>query len=44
MENDLSVPTGRFNSGVSAEAKKNTWCEITAQINSLGENQREVRS
>lgn len=33
----------RFNDGVSAEAKKNTWCEITAQINSLGENQREVR-
>lgn len=33
----------KFNDGVSAEAKKNTWCEITAQINSLGENQREVR-
>lgn len=33
----------RFNNGVSAETKKNTWCEITAQINSLGENQREVR-
>lgn len=33
----------KFNDGVSAEAKKNTWCEITEQINSLGENQREVR-
>lgn len=33
----------RFNQGVSAEAKKQTWTEITEQINSLGENQREVR-
>lgn len=33
----------RFNQGVSAEAKKQTWIEITEQINSLGENHREVR-
>ncbi|XP_059187735.1 mucin-1 [Centropristis striata] len=33
----------KFNQGVSAEAKKQTWAEITDQINSLGENHREVR-
>ncbi|KAG7480076.1 hypothetical protein JOB18_042705 [Solea senegalensis] len=33
----------KFNQGVSAEAKKQTWAEITAQINGLGENHREVR-
>ncbi|XP_068572595.1 uncharacterized protein zgc:113149 [Cebidichthys violaceus] len=33
----------KFNQGVSAEAKKQTWAEITNQINSLGENHREVR-
>ncbi|XP_076590904.1 uncharacterized protein LOC143323137 isoform X3 [Chaetodon auriga] len=33
----------KFNHGVSAEAKKQTWAEITDQINSLGENHREVR-
>lgn len=35
-------PPGKFNQGVSAEAKKQTWAEITNQINSLGENHREV--
>ncbi|KAM8902686.1 uncharacterized protein AB9W97_007237 isoform 2-T4 [Spinachia spinachia] len=33
----------KFNQGVSAESKKQTWSEITDQINSLGENRREVR-
>ncbi|XP_068441215.1 uncharacterized protein zgc:113149 [Clinocottus analis] len=33
----------KFNQGVSAEAKKQTWFDITNQINSLGENHREVR-
>ncbi|CAB1458536.1 unnamed protein product [Pleuronectes platessa] len=33
----------KFNQGVSAETKKQTWCEITNQINGLGENHREVR-
>ncbi|KAK1900332.1 Nuclear apoptosis-inducing factor 1 [Dissostichus eleginoides] len=33
----------KFNQGVSAEAKKQTWTEITNQINGLGENHREVR-
>ncbi|XP_029373576.1 uncharacterized protein LOC115053151 [Echeneis naucrates] len=33
----------KFNQGVSAETKKQTWAEITNQINSLGENHREVR-
>ncbi|KAI3354387.1 hypothetical protein L3Q82_018500 [Scortum barcoo] len=33
----------KFNQGVSAETKKQTWAEITDQINSLGENHREVR-
>lgn len=33
----------KFNHGVSAETKKQTWAEITEQINSLGENHREVR-
>ncbi|XP_068601715.1 uncharacterized protein zgc:113149 [Brachionichthys hirsutus] len=33
----------KFNKGVSAEAKKQTWAEITNQINGLGENRREVR-
>ncbi|CAL1571985.1 unnamed protein product [Knipowitschia caucasica] len=33
----------KFNQGVSADAKKMIWCRITDQINSLGENQREVR-
>uniref|UniRef100_A0AAZ1X1I4 Myb/SANT-like DNA-binding domain-containing protein n=1 Tax=Oreochromis aureus TaxID=47969 RepID=A0AAZ1X1I4_OREAU len=33
----------KFNQGVSAETKKQTWVEITNQINALGENHREVR-
>ncbi|TKS80545.1 Nuclear apoptosis-inducing factor 1 [Collichthys lucidus] len=33
----------KFNHGVSAEMKKQTWAEITDQINGLGENHREVR-
>ncbi|XP_078138481.1 uncharacterized protein LOC139920095 [Centroberyx gerrardi] len=33
----------KFNHGVSAETKKQTWAEITEQINDLGENRREVR-
>ncbi|XP_069566625.1 uncharacterized protein [Brachyistius frenatus] len=33
----------KFNQGVSAEAKKQTWAAITSQINDLGENHREVR-
>lgn len=33
----------KFNQGVSAETKKQTWTEITNQINGLGENHREVR-
>ncbi|XP_037534336.1 formin-like protein 3, partial [Nematolebias whitei] len=33
----------KFNQGVSAEAKKQTWTEITNQVNDLGENHREVR-
>ncbi|XP_056139988.1 uncharacterized protein zgc:113149 [Lampris incognitus] len=33
----------KFNHGVSAEAKKQTWADITEQINDLGENHREVR-
>lgn len=33
----------RFNNGVSADAKKQTWAEITELINDLGENHREVR-
>ncbi|XP_023149157.2 uncharacterized protein zgc:113149 [Amphiprion ocellaris] len=33
----------KFNQGVSAETKKQTWAEITHQINGLGENHREVR-
>ncbi|XP_061682947.1 uncharacterized protein LOC133504573 [Syngnathoides biaculeatus] len=33
----------KFNHGVSAEAKKQKWAEITEQINALGENRREVR-
>uniref|UniRef100_A0AAX7VJM2 Myb/SANT-like DNA-binding domain-containing protein n=1 Tax=Astatotilapia calliptera TaxID=8154 RepID=A0AAX7VJM2_ASTCA len=33
----------KFNQGVSAETKKQTWVEITNQINGLGENHREVR-
>lgn len=36
------LPVGKFNQGVSAETKKQTWAEITNQINSLGENHREV--
>lgn len=39
-----SPPVEKFNQGVSAEAKKQTWSEITDQINSLGENRREVCS
>ncbi|KAF3847316.1 hypothetical protein F7725_020344 [Dissostichus mawsoni] len=39
----LSEWKGKFNQGVSAEAKKQTWTEITNQINGLGENHREVR-
>lgn len=38
----LLLPVGKFNQGVSAEAKKQTWAEITNQINGLGENHREV--
>ncbi|XP_061575909.1 uncharacterized protein zgc:113149 isoform X2 [Cololabis saira] len=33
----------KFNQGVSAETKKQTWAEITDQINGLGENHRQVR-
>ncbi|XP_061828272.1 uncharacterized protein [Nerophis lumbriciformis] len=33
----------KFNHGVSSDSKKQKWAEITDQINSLGENQREVR-
>ncbi|KAK5869111.1 hypothetical protein PBY51_010068 [Eleginops maclovinus] len=33
----------KFNQGVSAETKKQTWTEITNQINGMGENHREVR-
>lgn len=33
----------KFNHGVSSEVKKQTWAEITNQINGLGENHREVR-
>lgn len=33
----------KFNQGVSAEAKKQRWAEITEEINALGENHREVR-
>uniref|UniRef100_UPI0037E761F2 uncharacterized protein isoform X2 n=1 Tax=Semicossyphus pulcher TaxID=241346 RepID=UPI0037E761F2 len=33
----------KFNQGVSAETKKQTWTEITNQVNGLGENHREVR-
>uniref|UniRef100_A0A8C6NXH7 Myb-related transcription factor, partner of profilin-like n=1 Tax=Nothobranchius furzeri TaxID=105023 RepID=A0A8C6NXH7_NOTFU len=33
----------KFNQGVSAESKKQTWAEITDQVNGLGENYREVR-
>ncbi|XP_034024098.1 wiskott-Aldrich syndrome protein homolog 1 isoform X2 [Thalassophryne amazonica] len=33
----------KFNQGVSAESKKQTWAKITDQINNLGENHREVR-
>lgn len=33
----------KFNHGVSVEAKKRAWIEITNQINDLGENHREVR-
>uniref|UniRef100_A0A3Q0R6D3 Zgc:113149 n=1 Tax=Amphilophus citrinellus TaxID=61819 RepID=A0A3Q0R6D3_AMPCI len=32
----------KFNQGVSAETKKQTWAEITNQINGLGENHREI--
>ncbi len=38
----VPLPVGKFNQGVSAETKKQTWAEITDQINSLGENHREV--
>ncbi|KAM8853042.1 uncharacterized protein ACB058_009719 isoform 2-T2 [Synchiropus picturatus] len=33
----------KFNHGVTAESKKQTWMEITEEINALGENHREVR-
>ncbi|XP_040929270.1 uncharacterized protein LOC114868186 isoform X2 [Betta splendens] len=33
----------KFNHGVSAETKKQTWTDITNQVNSLGESRREVR-
>lgn len=32
----------KFNHGVSSEAKKQKWAEITDQVNALGENHREV--
>lgn len=38
----ILLPVGKFNQGVSAETKKQTWAEITNQINGLGENHREV--
>lgn len=40
----FGLSVGKFNQGVSAEAKKATWIEITNQINGLGENHREVCS
>lgn len=33
----------KFNRGVSVDAKKQKWTEITDRINRLGENHREVR-
>ncbi|XP_072247987.1 uncharacterized protein [Leuresthes tenuis] len=33
----------KFNQGVSADTKKQTWTRITSQVNSLGENHRQVR-
>ncbi|MEQ2166499.1 hypothetical protein GOODEAATRI_028906, partial [Goodea atripinnis] len=33
----------KFNHGVSVDIKKQKWAEITDQINSLGENHREIR-
>ncbi|KAM9318259.1 uncharacterized protein KZ484_022583 isoform 2-T3 [Pholidichthys leucotaenia] len=33
----------KLNQGVSAETKKQTWTQITNEINGLGENHREVR-
>ncbi|KAM4589127.1 uncharacterized protein V3H82_003285 isoform 2-T2 [Fundulus diaphanus] len=33
----------KFNRGVSVDTKKQKWAEITAQINGLGMNQREIR-
>ncbi|KAL7401011.1 hypothetical protein ABVT39_021434 [Epinephelus coioides] len=33
----------KFNQGVSADAKKRTWTEITNQVNGLGQTHREVR-
>ncbi|XP_013888746.1 delphilin isoform X2 [Austrofundulus limnaeus] len=33
----------KFNQGVSTDTKKQTWAEITNQVNGLGENHREVR-
>jgi len=38
----MFLPVGKFNQGVSADAKKRTWTEITNQVNSLGENYRQV--
>lgn len=38
----MFLSAGKFNQGVSADAKKQTWVEITEQINGLGENHREV--
>lgn len=32
----------KFNRGVSVDAKKQKWTEITDRINGLGENHREV--
>ncbi|KAM4566796.1 uncharacterized protein PAE49_010293 isoform 2-T2 [Odontesthes bonariensis] len=32
----------KFNQGVSADTKKQTWTRITSQVNSLGENHRQV--
>lgn len=36
------VVVGKFNRGVPADMKKQTWAEITARVNEIGECQREV--
>uniref|UniRef100_A0A3P8WE35 Uncharacterized LOC103378361 n=1 Tax=Cynoglossus semilaevis TaxID=244447 RepID=A0A3P8WE35_CYNSE len=43
VKKNRSILLNKFNRGVSVEAKKQTWAEITDQINALGENHREVR-